>query len=189
MGRQAVAFLIDGDFGAFYRCAFYGAQDTLYDKLGRHYYRDCYMEGSIDFIFGNAQSWYQSCELRSIAVGTSGSFSAQDRTAADQLSGFVFYRCTLSGSGSIYLGRSWGAYSRVVFIQSYFTEVVIPAGWFDWGIPEDEKTAYYAEYQCSGPGANRSGRVPWSKVLTAADAKYFETDDFCDASKFLLPAM
>ena len=187
--QQAVAFLIDGDMGAFYRCGFIGAQDTLYDKLGRHYFRNCQIVGSIDFIFGNGQSWYQSCALQSIAKGTSGSFTAQDRSASEQLSGFVFYQCTLSGTGQIYLGRSWGSYSRVVFIQCNMANVVIPAGWFDWGIPADQKTAFYAEYQCSGPGANRTGRVPWSRVLTAGEAKYFMTDDFCDASKWLGPAM
>jgi pectinesterase len=58
VGRQAVAVRVQGDLAAFYRCRFYGAQDTLYDKNGRHYYYNCYIEGSIDFIFGDARSLF-----------------------------------------------------------------------------------------------------------------------------------
>jgi pectinesterase len=59
VGRQAVAFLIEGDMAQFYNCSFYGAQDTLYDKRGRHYWKDCFIQGSIDFIFGDGQSYYE----------------------------------------------------------------------------------------------------------------------------------
>jgi pectinesterase len=58
VGRQAVALMIEGDRAAFYRCNFYGAQDTLYDKQGRHYYYNSYIEGSVDFIFGDARSLF-----------------------------------------------------------------------------------------------------------------------------------
>lgn len=63
VGKQAVAFSIEGDRAQFYRVAFYGAQDTLYDKKGRHYFKDCYIEGSIDFIFGDGQSYYEVPEI------------------------------------------------------------------------------------------------------------------------------
>lgn len=59
VGKQAVAFRISADTAAFVGCRFLGAQDTLYDHLGRHYYKDCYLEGSVDFIFGNALSLYE----------------------------------------------------------------------------------------------------------------------------------
>lgn len=59
VGKQAVAFRISADTAAFYGCKFLGAQDTLYDHVGRHYYKDCYIEGSIDFIFGNALSLFE----------------------------------------------------------------------------------------------------------------------------------
>jgi pectinesterase len=59
LGKQGVALRISADNAAFVGCNFLGAQDTLYDHLGRHYYRDCYIEGSVDFIFGNALSLYE----------------------------------------------------------------------------------------------------------------------------------
>lgn len=58
-GWQAAAFRVSGDKAYFYGCGFYGAQDTLCDDAGRHYFKDCYIEGSIDFIFGNGRSMYK----------------------------------------------------------------------------------------------------------------------------------
>lgn len=59
-GAQAVALRIAGDKAAFFRCGFYGAQDTLLDDSGKHYFKDCFIQGSIDFIFGNARSLYEA---------------------------------------------------------------------------------------------------------------------------------
>lgn len=58
-GAQAVAMRISGDQAEFWGCGFFGAQDTLHDDKGRHYFKDCYIQGSIDFIFGNARSLYE----------------------------------------------------------------------------------------------------------------------------------
>ncbi|KAL2620798.1 hypothetical protein R1flu_001003 [Riccia fluitans] len=63
MGKQAVALEIYGDKAAFYRCSFLGYQDTLYDRYGRHYFKDCRIRGTIDFIFGDGQSYYKTCNL------------------------------------------------------------------------------------------------------------------------------
>ena len=69
MNQQAVALRITGDFAAFYNCGFYGSQDTLNDDMGRHYYKNCEIVGSIDFIFGDAQSLYKVLSL-SCAIST-----------------------------------------------------------------------------------------------------------------------
>ncbi|PHT92727.1 hypothetical protein T459_00609 [Capsicum annuum] len=58
-GWQAVAFRISSDKAYFSGCGFYGAQDTLCDNAGRHYFKECYIEGSIHFIFGNDRSMYK----------------------------------------------------------------------------------------------------------------------------------
>jgi pectinesterase len=185
VGKQAVALRISGDLGAFYGCLFYGAQDTLYDQAGRHYFKDCFIQGSIDYIFGDGQSIYQSCQLNSIAQGTSGSVTAQDRSAPGELTGFSFVGCTLTGSGTIYLGRAWGAYSRVVFIRCNITDKIIPAGWFDWDDATRQKTVFYGEYECTGVGANRAGRVKWSRVLTPSQAAAFSSLNFIDGQSWL----
>ena len=184
MGKQAVALRIKGDFGAFYGCSFYGAQDTLYDQAGRHYFKDCFIQGSIDYIFGDGQSIYQSCHLNSIAQGTSGSVTAQKR-GPGELTGFSFVGCSLTGSGTIYLGRAWGTFSRVVFIRCNIANKIIPAGWFDWADARRQKTVFYGEYECTGVGANRAGRVKWSRVLTAKQAAAFSSLNFIDGQKWL----
>ena len=62
-GKQAVALRISADTAAFVGCRFLGGQDTLYDHFGRHYYKGCYIEGSVDFIFGNGLSYFEVCIL------------------------------------------------------------------------------------------------------------------------------
>jgi pectinesterase len=59
VGGQAVALRISGDKAAFYGCRFLGHQDTLYDHKGRHFFKNCYIEGTVDFVFGNGRSFYE----------------------------------------------------------------------------------------------------------------------------------
>ncbi|XP_024370104.1 probable pectinesterase 53 [Physcomitrium patens] len=184
IGRQAVAMRIAGDKGAFYDCKFYGAQDTLYDQEGRHYFKNCYIEGSIDFIFGDGKSIYQNCHLNSIAHPGSGSLTAQKRSG-DEDTGFSFVGCSITGTGPIYLGRAWGPSSRVVFIQCYISDIILPEGWYDWGDSSRQKTVLYGQYQCSGPGASESGRVGWSHELTAGQAIAFSSVSFIDGNQWL----
>ncbi|KAL0326561.1 UNVERIFIED_CONTAM: putative pectinesterase 68 [Sesamum angustifolium] len=126
-GWQAVAFRISGDKAFFSGCGFYGAQDTLCDDAGRHYFKECYIEGSIDFIFGNGRSMYKDCELHSIATRF-GSIAAQDRNIADEKTGFCFRE--LPGDGPAhYVGRAMGQYSRIVYAYTYFDDVVAHGGW------------------------------------------------------------
>jgi len=186
VGQQAVAFRIEGDFAQFYRVAFLGAQDTLYDKKGRHYFKDCYIKGSIDFIFGAGLSYYDTCHLESIANPGSGSLTAQKKSTKGQASGFSFVNCLVTGNGPIYLGRAWGVYSEVVFSYTQLNAPILPAGWFDWGDPARDKTVYYGQYLCTGVGANTTGRVSWSHDLTASEAAPFLTWDFVDGSKWIV---
>ncbi|KAI5080892.1 hypothetical protein GOP47_0004075 [Adiantum capillus-veneris] len=184
VGRQAVALRISGDKASFISCNFYGAQDTLYDNKGRHYFKGCFIQGSIDFIFGDGQSYYESCQLNSIAT-SSGSLTAQKREQPSENTGFSFVNCKVTGSGMIYLGRAWGAYSRVVFLFTYIDDIIKPVGWNDFGDSSNQQTAFYGEYQCSGPGANSKDRVTWSYQLSAEQAAPFQTLDFVDGEAWV----
>ncbi|KAF7013867.1 hypothetical protein CFC21_027915 [Triticum aestivum] len=159
-GKQAVALRVSADNAAFVGCRFLGAQDTLYDQSGRHYYKDCYIEGSIDFIFGNAFSLYED-------------------------TGFSFVNCRVTGSGALYLGRAWGTFSRVVFAYTYIDDIIVPHGWYNWGDPSRELTVYYGQYKCTGPGASYSGRVSWSRELTDEEAKPFISLSFIDGTEWI----
>ncbi|KAL3692923.1 hypothetical protein R1sor_006574 [Riccia sorocarpa] len=184
VGQQATAVYISGDMGAFYGCGFLGAQDTLYDHNGRHYFEECYIEGSIDFIYGDGQSLYKNCQLNVIPT-TTGSLTAQKRMSTSENTGFSFVDCSVTGSGRVYLGRSWGISSRVVFITTWLADIIIPEGWQDWNDPARHQTAYYGEYSCFGPGSNTDGRVPWSKKLTLEEAQPFMTKSFIDGESWI----
>ncbi len=116
VGSQAVALMIHSDRAEFRRCRFLGWQDTLYAATGRQYYKDCYIEGHVDFIFGNATAVFDNCEIHSRGDGY---LTAQSRTSKDLPTGFVFYHSKLTGENQTkgsYLGRPWRPYSRVVYL-------------------------------------------------------------------------
>ncbi|MEO6817050.1 MAG: pectinesterase family protein [Edaphobacter sp.] len=176
---QAVAVANRSDRSIFKHCRFLGHQDTLFTDYGRQYYVDSYIEGGVDFIFGNATAVFDHTELHSNGPGF---LTAQSRTAADQTTGYVILDSKVtsgiddslaSAKGAIGLGRPWRPYSRVVYINTELPSDVRPAGWNNWGKASNEQTAYYAESNSTGPGAKPTTRVPWSHQLTAAQAKLF----------------
>lgn len=189
VGAQAVAVRVSGDRAAFYRCNFYGAQDTLFDDRGRHYFQDCYIEGTVDFIFGHGLSFYEQCELHSIVNSSTGpaigTITAQSRQSAPERTGFSFVDCSITGTGPVYLGRAWGTYSRVVFCYTEMADIIVPEGWSDWNDPSRDRTVYYGEYKCTGPGADYSKRVNWSHQLNDDEAALFLNISFIDGEQWL----
>ena len=148
-GSQAVAVLVEADRSVFKKCRFLGWQDTLYAKDGRQYYRDCYIEGHVDYIFGRAAAVFENCEIRSKGDGY---VTAPMRFSADEPAGFVFIKCLLTSNNTkegIYLGRPWRDYGRTVFIDTRMDADVRPEGWHHW-LPEREKSAFMAEYGSTG---------------------------------------
>ena len=176
---QAVACHVAGDRAVFRRCRFLGFQDTLYTfgENTREYYEDCYIEGTVDFIFGKATAVFNRCELRSKHTG---GFLTAPATPQSSSYGYVFYDCKLTAdegveAGSVWLSRPWRPYGKTVFIRCKMGEHIRPEGWNNWGKTDNERTAYYAEYQCYGKGADTSRRVAWSHQLKDASA-YDMTD-------------
>jgi pectinesterase len=178
---QAVAVAVRADRAIFKRCRFLGYQDTLFADYGRQYYVDSYIEGAIDFLFGNAAAVFDHEELR---VNGPGALTAQSRTSPQQSTGYVILNSRVDSAISarkrrqIWLGRPWRPYSRVVFLRTWLPAEVVPAGWNNWSDPRNEKTAWYAEYDDSGPGARPASRASWSRQLTSAQAKAFEPRAF-----------
>ncbi|KAI3909013.1 hypothetical protein MKX01_038834 [Papaver californicum] len=151
----AVAALVMGDKASFYYCNFYGVQDTLWDEKGRHFYQNCRVEGLCDFIWGNAQSYYENCELVSQGAGY---ITAQGRDAEDQPTGFVFHGGIVSGIGPTYLGRAYRSHSRVIYDNTTFQSGVIdPEGWSAWNYVGQEANLTYVETECDA-GLNEKGK-------------------------------
>ncbi|MBV8830837.1 MAG: pectin esterase, partial [Acidobacteriaceae bacterium] len=177
-GTQAVAITTHSDRALFQHCRFIGWQDTLYAATGRQYFRDCYIEGHVDFIFGNAAAVFENCEIHSRGAGY---VTAQSRLIPDGPTGYVFIHCKLTGENigaKVFLGRPWRDYSRVVFIDCFLGPHIRPEGWSDWNNIGRSKTAWYGEYNSTGPGAQPSGRVKWAHQLTEAEAAQFKPDVF-----------
>jgi pectinesterase len=167
---QAVATIVRSDRACFINCRFLGFQDTLYThKSGsRQYYRNCYIEGTVDFIFGSSIAWFEECEIYCKRQG----YITAASTPQDQPFGYIFNRCVITGDAahSFYLGRPWRPYARVIFKECELGEVIRPEGWNNWDNPANEETAWFAEYRNRGAGAGTKERVGWSHQLKATDA-------------------
>jgi PelA/Pel-15E family pectate lyase len=178
VGSQAVAVLVEADKAIFKNCNFLGWQDTLYAKNGRQLYQDCYIEGDVDFIFGQATVYFENCVIHSKGDGY---IAAPMRFAADEASGFVFNRCKLTGENikkGVYLARPWRPFGRAVFLNSQMGEHIKNEGFNNWNNISNENTAYFAEFNSSGKGAKSDERVKWSKQLTKEESKQFEVEKF-----------
>jgi pectinesterase len=190
---QAVAAAVRADRAIFKNCRFLGHQDTLFADYGRQYYLGSYIEGGVDFIFGNATAVFDHTEIHANGPGY---LTAQSRTSPEQTTGYVIINSKVTsgitpsaaGSGSpaagsgvaapahdtIALGRPWRPYSRVVYIDTELPADVVPEGWNAWGRTAGKPEAYYAEFHSTGPGANPTARIAWSHQLTASEAAKYK---------------
>lgn len=167
---QAVACFVSGDRAMFKGCRFLGNQDTLYTygKNCRQYYEDCYIEGTVDFIFGWSQAVFNRCNIHSLGSG----YVTAPSTDQDQKYGYIFYDCKLTadaGVNGVYLSRPWRPYAKAVFIRCDMGSHINPLGWNNWGRKSNEVTVTYAEYQSKGAGANAKARAPFGKQLKNLD--------------------
>ena len=196
---QAVAVLVAGDCVVFRRCKFLGHQDTLYaygrksdpktpeavaaaktqripeNLQSRQYYEDCYIAGTVDYIFGWATAYFNRCELHCLGDG----YVTAAATPQGQTYGYVFNECHITAEPGVqtYLGRPWRHYAQTVFVNCTMDECVRPQGWQTWPNKETgadgSATAFYAEYNSKGAGAQPKQRVAWSKQLTGNMAERF----------------
>lgn len=168
---QAVALHTEGDRLVFVNCRFLGHQDTVYTGVAgsRQLFRNCYIEGTTDFIFGPGTAWFEECEIRSKA----NSYITAASTPKDQPYGYVFNRCRLTadeGIDKVYLGRPWRDYGYTLFMNCELGSHIRPEGWHNWQ-KNREETARYMEYGNHGPGADTKDRVGWSRQLDKKEAK------------------
>jgi polygalacturonase len=198
-GSQALALRVIGDRAIFRNVRLLGNQDTVYagsrncapDGAScistRQYFADCYIEGNVDFIFGDAKAIFDRCEIHSTSH-KGGYLTAQSKHYSDEDSGFVFNHCKLTADPAaepqIYLGRPWRPYARVIFLHTEMGAHIDPAGWREWhpGETHSLDTAYYAEFDSTGPGANNSARDPHTHALTPEEAAQYDPAVFLAGS-------
>ncbi len=197
---QALALYVDGDRIVFDNCRMLGGQDTLFTaplppkeveqrgfagpkefaprRPGRHYYRNCYIEGDVDFIFGGAAAYFEGCEIHSKYTGHD-SFVTAASTPEGQTYGYVMKNCHFTSDCPpqvTYLGRPWREYAKTVLIDCQMDAHIRPEGWHDWNKPEAHTHAFYAEYGSFGPGGDMSGRPDWIKRLTEKDLPLYSKE-------------
>lgn len=198
-GSQALALLVTGDRAVFHNVRLLGNQDTVYAGskscardgqscvAARQYFSDCYIAGNVDFIFGDGKAVFDHCEIHS-TPHAGGYITAQSKHYPGEDSGFVIDHCTLTAdpgvTGSVYLGRPWRPYATVVYLHTEMGDKIAPAGWREWhpGETHSLDTAFYAEFDSTGPGAHHDERDPHTHFLTPEEAKQYEPQVFLRGS-------
>lgn len=174
---QALALYLDGDGIVLENCTLRGHQDTLFlaplpekeiipggflgpkqfaeRKNRTFYFKNCRIEGGVDFIFGGATAFFENCEFVSVEPG----FVFAPSTPQDAERGFVATNCRFTSSpdvpaGSCFIARPWRNHAAVELINCYLGEHINPAGFDDWGKTEAHTTVRFSEKNSHGPSAN-----------------------------------
>lgn len=200
---QAVALYVEGDLVKVENVRLLGNQDTLFTGplpwkpiegndfggpmegkpriVGRQYYKDCYIEGDIDFIFGSAVAVFEGCELfsKNLDQEINGYVTAAS-TYEGQEFGYVFINCRFTSDaeqGTVYLGRPWRNYAKTVLIDCELGAHIAKEGWHDWNKEAARVTTFYAEWASTGEGADVESRVNWSHQLKEEELKKYTLEN------------
>ncbi|KAF5707022.1 pectinesterase precursor [Fusarium globosum] len=179
----AVALTANGNKTGFYGCSFKSYQDTLYVKAGWMYSSNCYIEGTVDYIFGNGHVWIGES---TIASDGPGYITASSRTEPTDTSRYIIDHSTITSTGTqdltskVYLERPWRVNTRVMYRYSTLTNVVRPEGYSPMA---EGATPVFQEFGNTGAGADTSQRkyfTPSDKALTkqdlwGAEFKWYDT--------------
>lgn len=182
VGSQAVALLVSGERVQFKNSRFIGNQDTLYVKEGSQYFRDCYVEGTVDFIFGGATAVFENCTIHNVSGGSAVTAPSTEETVPF---GIVFLGGELTAApsvnaGSVNLGRNWRPFGFTSYIGTELGSHITAGGWIPMG-ENTLATARFSEFETTGPGANPGARVPESSQLTENEAAAFTVDNIFGA--------
>jgi len=173
---QAIALSTTGDRGIYRNIQMLGNQDTLYvaGEGRRNYFSDCYISGTTDFIFGEATTVFEKCQIHS----KKDSYITAASTPENQKYGLVFFNSKFTAENKIqnvFLGRPWRPYAKTVIINSELGSHIHPEGWSPWG-NQSPRSVYYAEYKSVGPGAKLKTRAGWTHELTKRELKLYSVE-------------
>ena len=185
---QALALYLDGDNITLENCTIRAHQDTLFlaplpekeiipggflgpkqfaERKNRiFHFKNCTIEGGVDFIFGGATAYFDNCEFVSVEEG----FVFAPSTPMDVVVGFVARNCKFTAkegvlNGSCFIARPWRDYGAVELINCYLGAHINPAGFDDGGKTHAHSTVRFVERNSYGEGANGK-RPPYVKVIS-----------------------
>lgn len=185
---QALAIYADGDGFRAEGCRILGHQDTLFlaplppkeiqkngflgpgQDLPRRdhvmYFKDCLIQGGVDFVFGGATAYFDNCEFRSVEPG----YVFAPSTPQGAKEGFVCRNCRFTAAEgleaeSCYLGRPWRDHAKVRLENCYLGGHIKKEGWHDWNKPQARELCEFVEIGSYGPGAENGRRPEWVKVM------------------------
>lgn len=199
--HQAVAIRVTGDYAVFYNCQFDGFKDTLYSVVGRQFYRDCTIKGSVDFIFGDAAAIFQNCQIvvKKPLENQQATITAQGRTDINGPGALILQNCTITADADYtpealeiskaYLGRPWKQFSRVIVMQTSIDKFISPEGWKEWAGTTGVDSLFFAEFQNRGPGSGQEKRVTWPgiKKLSQGEVDQFTPESFYKGAQWVSP--
>lgn len=195
---QAIAVYAEGDNIVFDNCRILGHQDTLFTGplphkeiekggfrgptefspriQGKQFYRHCYIEGEVDFIFGSARALFEDCELFSIDTGKEiNGYVTASSSYENEPVGYVFLNCRFTGNcpdETVYLGRPWRNFAKTVLINCELGSHIRKECFHDWNKADAHKTIVYGLYNCRGNFTSES--LPdFVKILTKDEAEYY----------------
>ncbi|QRV90342.1 pectinesterase [Ceratobasidium sp. AG-Ba] len=162
---QAIALSVEAGQFAAYGCQIKGYQDTLLAETGAQFYSKCFVQGAVDFIFGQHSSlWMTKSVLNTIGDGC---ITASGRTSNDP-NYYVIDNSQITGSGNQCLGRPWGDYARVIYQNCNIGSQVSAAGWEQWSSTSPNTDhVLFGEYNNTGGGAWQTGRASFATKLPA----------------------
>jgi len=192
---QAIALYADGDRIVLNNCRLIGNQDTLFtgplppkelqpggfigpkqfsERInGRHYYKNCFIQGNIDYVFGSATAFFDECVFHSVLASETPEereihgYVTAASTPEGQEYGYVMNKCRFTSNcpkGSMYLGRPWRDYAQTILIDCEMDECIHPLGWNDWKKENARANAFYGELNSTGTGASVN-RDSFVKIL------------------------
>lgn len=185
-------------YAGFYGCRIEGNQDTLDLNLQTNVFiYNSVISGTIDFIWGSGSAYVLNSTI--VAKMAGGAITAHKRATLDAPGGFVFDKCSFVAApgvptGSVFLGRPYSEFARVVVIESFLDAAISPQGWTTWS-PTRPQTDHvlFGEYRNHGPGAvptvaggvggvgGESTRAPFAHEMTLRELGPFELTRFFEA--------
>ena len=169
-------------------------QDTYYSKSGDYYFEGGLIQGTVDYICGNGNAYFNGVTLLNksrSATGSTGDCTITAANTSSNLKGYVFNGCTIETESKTFnFGRSWGT-AKTAFLNTTINSGKLAATrWTVAGM--NSAPVSYKEYNTvdkSGNGMNTpasniiefthsTGNNTMETVLSAEEAQEYALDKF-----------